>query len=289
MGIRRTFRRFRKFYKRIILLLILLSLVYTQAEYQVSTIPSSARELSFHNGFSALEQNISESSKTSLSYLQYPSQINLLNYSHNQFNLILLNYGTLENKIDNEIINQFSAYECIATYNFSKNIFDLFKLELSAGGLYSKIEEYTSSALLANIKIKTRINNILVAFSVENAGFVLQSYSNHHLKLPLKSQFSIIKNLNNTETYLGYDNIYNFNTDKVEHIICIQTEINNYISLRLSNSNYRNDLLIDNYNTDFYYGVALGISIKTNKNSKLDIGISSLGPAGYIYGLTINF
>jgi len=288
MGTRRTIRRFRKAYKRIIIVLSAISLVFSQAEYQVATIPRCATTLSFHNGFSALNHT-SENSVTSLSYLQYPSQINLLNYSHKKFNLIFLDYGTFENKIDNNIINQFNAYECILTFNFNKKIFDLFNLELYAGGLYSKIEKYSSSALLANIKIKTQIDNIYASFSISNVGIIIQSYTKHNLKLPLKSQFSIIKKLKNNQTYLGYDNVYNFNTDKVEHIISIQTDINNNINLKLSNSNYRNELLIDNYNSDFYYGFALGVSIKTNNNSKFDIGICSLGPAGYIYGLTINF
>ena len=89
--------------------------------------------------------------------------------------------------------------------------------------------------------------------------------------------------------YFGYDNIYNFNTDKVEHIISIEGEINSNLQFRISNSSYRRKLLIDNYNSDFFYGIALGLTINTNKNSSYDLGISSLGSAGYIYGVTINY
>ena len=288
MGVRRTIRRLRKSHKPIIIFLSVITFIFSQAEYQVATIPHSASELSLHNSLESINQKQNKLN-TSLSFLQYPSQINLLNYSYNKLNLILLDYGTLKDKLDNEIFNAFNAYECIIKYNFNRNILDLFKLGGSIGGLFSKIETYSSYALLSNIQVNKLIDNSQISFALENIGFVIKSYTNNNLKLPLRSQLSITKKLKHHETSFGYNNIYNFNTDIIEHIISIQTNINDNVNLRLSNSNYRNNLLIDNYNSDFYYGLALGVSVQSKNKSIFDIGICNLGPSGYIYGLTINF
>ena len=71
--------------------------------------------------------------------------------------------------------------------------------------------------------------------------------------------------------------------------MCLQIKINQSINLRLSNTNYREMLLINNSNKNFTYGFSAGISIISQKNSIFDMAISSLGSGGYIYGITMHF
>ena len=287
MGIRRKIRRFRKVYKQIILI-FLVSFIFSQAEYQITSIPHNSKQLALHNGLNAL-YGIDNINNNSASLLHYPSQIKLLSYNSQKFNFSFLDYGILENKIDNQIINSFSAYECLIQYSLQKTINDLFKINLLSGFLISKIGTYSSNALITNININTKIENTYLLLSLNNLGIVLDNYTNHSIKLPSFSQFSIVKAFNNDLVYFGYDHIYNFNTDKNEHIISLRSEINNNLLLRLSGSSYRKEMLVDDFNNDFYYGMAVGLTIKTNKKSTFDIGICSLGTAGYLYGITINY
>ena len=288
MGIRRNTRRFRKLNKLIFIFCYLISFVLAQAEYQITTIPMNAKKLSLHNGHLALD-NLSDNKSSSLTFLYYPADIKLLNYSFNQYEFSVLDYGKLEDKIDNQIFNSFNAYECLIRYNYEKKIKDLFFMNLSNGIILSNLGNYSSSAVIMDFDFKTKIDKTYLLFSMNNIGFILDSYTDQNMRLPIFSQFSLIKEFEDYSIYFGYDNIYNFNTDKAEHIISIEGKINSNLQFRISNSSYRRKLLFDNYNSDFFYGIALGLTINTNKNSSYDLGISSLGSAGYIYGVTINY
>ena len=300
MGNRRTIRRIRKNTQRLVLIIFILSCVWGQSEYQILMIPNNSFKLSVHNGLDALDlkkefkdSTISNTSNNNyiLSYLQYPSQINLVNFSYKRLTLKLLNYGLFEDKIDNYLINSFYSYEYLIQYNFHREIFNMANMDISLGCLYSNIASYSSSAVISNIKFDTYVKQkkVDLAISIKNIGIILDSYTRYNQQLPLSLHFSIIKHIDQPRVYVGYDLIYNHNINDLEQIISIQADINQLIKLRCSTTNYKNDLMIVNSNKDLFYGLAFGISIETEKISLIDIGISSLGAAGYIYGLTINF
>jgi len=239
--------------------------------------------LSTHNGF----ENINTNQRYIVSYLQYPSQINLLNLHYNKINISILDYGLFEDKIDNITNNTFYSYEGLINYNFNQNIFHLFSLNTSMGGVVSKIGPYTSIALLSDLHFKTTIpvSNIKIGFSLKNLGIILKEYTDYKQKLPTKTQFYIIKKINeNIE--MGYNIDYYFYTDNIKHILLFQTQINDSIHFRLSNTNYSKELF---YNNEIVNGLALGLSIKTQKKTKYDFSIASLGVGGYIYGITMQF
>ncbi len=256
--------------------------------------------LSVHNGFGAFDNhhNFQDSTTNNirnknyvLSYLQYPSQINLLNLSYKNFDFRLLNYGLFEDKIGNNLNNSFYSYEYLIKYQFYKKILEIANLNISFGGIYSKIESYTSSALVTDIKCYTHLKQSKINFAllIKNLGIILDSYTTYYQKLPFAIQFSLLKYMNQPQIYVGYDVIHNYNTKNLEHIISLQASINKFIKLRFSTTNYRNNLMVAHSNKDLFYGFAFGIAIETEKQSLIDIGISSLGAAGYVYGLTINF
>lgn len=294
MGNRRTIRRFRAI---ISLVLAIPAFNFSQSEYQIISIPNSIISLASHNGFDALKKNSHfhtnlesiVSNDKSFSLLCFPAQINFLNYSNDNFNISILNYGIFQDQIDNEILNQFTSYEVMAKINFQNSIRSLLNIEYSIGGLYSKIDNYNSSILISDLKINNQINNYNISFSLKNIGIILDDYTNRATKIPLKSQFSIIKSNKNNTSYFGYDMVYHFNFNNIEHIICFYTNISDNIDITFSGSSYSKQLRLDDFNDDLLYGIGFGINIKTKYNNKIDIGMSSLGSAGSIYGLTYNF
>jgi len=294
MGNRREIRRFRAI---ISLVLAIPAFSFSQSEYQVISIPNNIISLSFHNGFDALKKNSHfdinlesiNSNDKSFSLLCFPAQINFLNYSNNNVNFSFLDYGTFQDQIDNEILNQFTSYEVTAKIYFHSIIRNLLNIEYSISGLYSKIENYTSSIITSDLKIHNQINNYNISFSLKNIGIILENYTNNSTEIPLKLQFSLIKSNKNNTSYFGYDMIYHFNFNNIEHIICFYTNISDNINIMFSGSSYSKQLRLDDFNNDLLYGVGFGINIKNKYNKKIDMGISSLGSAGYIYGLTYNF
>lgn len=303
MGNRRKIRRFRLIFNSVLIIPIL---IFSQAEYQIQSIPNNVESVAFHNGFDALKKHNCyyintdpmDDSNTSISLVRFPAGINLLNYTNNysqnnnnlvHYSLSFMDYGTFQNKIDDQIIDEFTSYELMANYFFTKSITRLWYLEYSLGGLYSQIDTYNSSLISSNIKFYSQINNYNISFSINNIGIILKSYTSNSIKTPLKGQFSIIKINKNKNLILGYDIVYHFNFNNIQHIIGLYTNINENVNIMVSTSNYRKYLRVDNLNNDLLYGLGLGINIITNNKSKIDLGISSLGSAGHIFGLTFNF
>jgi len=281
MGIRRAIRKLRR-YRYQLILIINLGFIFAQAEYQIITIPKNALQLSTHNGF----ENI-RSDKHLVSFLQYPAQINLLNVQYKKIDISILNYGLLEDRINNIINNQFRSYEGVINYNFNKNIFNFFNLYSSFGSLVSKIDTYTSIALITNINLQTTIpaSNIKLGIKLKNVGIILKNYTNYKQNLPLTSQLYIIKKINQNIN-IGYHLDYYHYIKNSNHIFLTEFEINEFIQIRFSNTTYSKQLY---YNNKFINGLALGLSITTQKKYKYDFSLSSLGIGGYIYGITMQF
>ena len=79
--------------------------------------------------------------------------------------------------------------------------------------------------------------------------------------------------------------IYHENIQESEHILCFKFPFSKVLNLTISSSNFRDDLLVEDMKEDWFYGVGGGVNINS-KNILADIGISSLGSAGFIYGIS---
>ena len=288
--IRRTVRYFRRRLNRQILSYCLfVSFGLAQAEYQIITIPQNSLMLSNHNGLSGYVDNNNPKKIYSFNIIKFPSNINYFKLHYKKTSFSILDFGTLEDKINNQVFNRFNAYEANFQYNSNKTIFNKFLLSYTFGGIYSKIENISSIAVAANIKINTRMpqEKIYFALSINNIGKVLKEYTIKQMNLPLNIQLGIAYKLQQTSILLGYDLIYHDNFESYEHIACLQFPIGDVININLSFSNLRKALLIDNYKDDWFYGIGGGITI-TSKIINTNIGIASLGPAGFIYGISLN-
>ena len=56
--------------------------------------------------------------------------------------------------------------------------------------------------------------------------------------------------------------------------------------INLSNTSYRKNLSSSNFENDWFYGLGLGLSIKSS-TIKANIGMNNLGDAGFVYGISI--
>ena len=92
-----------------IILLIWFSPILSNSNFEILNLPQNiyaftVNEYSFNDN---LNDNI-----YSLSFSKYPANISLLNFSYNKkFIFSFLDYGILNNQIDNDILNSFSSYE----------------------------------------------------------------------------------------------------------------------------------------------------------------------------------
>ena len=68
----------------------------------------------------------------------------------------------------------------------------------------------------------------------------------------------------------------------------MQLAIVESINFRISASNFRNNLLTGDIKRDWFYGFGYGLSINSDKIIS-DIGVSSLGDAGFVYAISIDY
>tara|TARA_B110000263_G_scaffold83298_1_gene72899 strand:+ start:994 stop:1587 length:594 start_codon:yes stop_codon:yes gene_type:complete len=196
-----------------------------------------------------------------------------------------LNYGLLEDSIDNNIINSFHSYEYLVEYRLV-NLDEYFIS--SIGFVYSQIETYKSDAILFNIKKKFKIKKLEASLSLDNLGVILNSYTSSKQDSPYMIQFSLNNILLDKGSNLGYDLVYNNYLSSPLHIISFSKEFSDYLKFRISNStNYKKLKIYDDYK-DYLYGFSIGFTLYTDTNTVIDIGFLNLGPAGYVYGITLN-
>tara|TARA_B110001454_G_scaffold147353_1_gene136812 strand:- start:5065 stop:5658 length:594 start_codon:yes stop_codon:yes gene_type:complete len=196
-----------------------------------------------------------------------------------------LNYGLLEDSIDNNIINSFHSYEYLVEYRLV-NLDEYFIS--SIGFVYSQIETYKSDAILFNIKKKFKIKKLDASLSLDNLGIILNSYTSNKQDSPYMIQFSLNNILLDKGSNLGYDLVYNNYLSSPLHIISFSKEFSDYLKFRISNStNYKKLKIYDDYK-DYLYGFSIGFTLYTDTNTVIDIGFLNLGPAGYVYGITLN-
>ena len=169
-----------------------------------------------------------------------------------------------------------------------KNIINKFLFNANIGISYSKISILNSCAIISNFKLSSSIpeSNINFAALINNLGFVLNDYTNKKTILPLNFQGGILYKLYQTSIMLSYDLIYQYHSEDSQHIASIQIPIGQNIKINFSSSSFRNELLIGDYQYDWFYGLGCGLSIQS-KNITTNISVSNLGAAGFIYGMSL--
>ena len=271
-----------------ILFLLFLAISIAQTEFQISSIAENSFALANHKGLSAIQTvNKKSDDNINLSTIFFPSSINYLHTKYKKYSFSILDYGEIKNQIHNDIIDVFNAYEIELKYHYKKNIINKFLINFNSGFIYSQISNYNSSALVTDIKISFN-EKYPMAISFNNLGIIINSYTAQTQKLPLEFQFGIAKYFNNSNIIVGYDVLYRNNIKDLEHILCFNMPVKKNIHLKLSWSSFRKNLITDTIMTNWMYGLGGGIGLHTKK-LLADIGISSLGPAGLVYGISFTY
>ena len=290
MEIRRGTRAIRKHRRKIkiyCMQLLFLSALIAQGEFQIRTLPSNAKMVANHNGFSAYIDIEKANKSYNINFIQYPADINFQSFKYNNMSISILNYGEFTDQIDDEVFYKFNAYELDFTYYYKKKILKKFLVSGSGSFVYSKIDYYNSYGLAANVKLTTTLNNLNMSFGLNNLGIILDSYSLRDNSFPLNYQFGILYTLSNTATQFGFDILYHTKIKLHEYIYGLNFSLGKFIAIRLSSNNLKEQLLIGNYRKDWFYGLNYGISFNT-KQINTDIGVSSLGPAGFVYAISVS-
>ena len=274
--------------------ILLSSLLIGQSQYQILGLADNALQISSNNGFSGLTDFNSTSNPASLtsgnsqsySFIYYPSNIKFANFRIMNISVSILNYGTLEDKLDNISNNIFSANEYLLKYNYNKTFKKNLRLGISIGGYYSQIDTYNSYGVISTLGLNNFFENINlgIGFTVENVGFILKNYTNTAVSLPSRYSFNLVYKFK--QIMLGWKLINYLNINNTEYIMSFQFEVYENIFLNLGGSSYRNKLVIHN-DYKYLYGMSCGIGFKVD-NIEVNLGIKNLGISGNVFGVTVN-
>ena len=279
-----------------IIVLFSISSIFCQSEYQILSISKNIFELSTNGASLAItnENNLTNPASFKsgfnhygFSLINFPSQIKLYNCRIKNYSLSVLDFGTLKDQIDDIVYKTFSSQEILLKYYYNYKVRNL-TIGISIGGFNSNIHTYNASGLIFSSGFIGNYDKINSSFglSVENLGYIFKSYTSYHLPTPLLYRFSF--NHRRKSFIIGYEWIYTKRIKDFQHIICFEFEITNRIKLRLSDSNYLNDLQVDNNDYNFLSGMAIGFDLKLD-SINLNFGFKNLGVAGPIYGISITF
>tara|TARA_B100000029_G_C17475431_1_gene923552 strand:+ start:69 stop:890 length:822 start_codon:yes stop_codon:yes gene_type:complete len=270
--------------------------MFSQSEYQILSISKNVFELSNNGASFAMpnENNLTNPASFKIGYnhygfsmINFPSQIKLYNCRIKNYSLSVLDFGTLKDQIDNVVYKTFSAQEILLKYFYNYKVRNL-TLGISIGAFNSNIHTYNASGLVTSAGFIGNYKKINSSFglSIENLGYIFKSYTSYHLPIPLLYRFSF--HHQRKSFIIGYEWIYTKSSKEFQHILCFEFQITNKIKLRFSDSNYLNNLQVENYDYNFLSGMGLGFDLKLN-NINLNFGFKNLGIAGPIYGISINF
>ena len=272
-----------------ILIFFVFSLTYCQSEFQILTIPNEVSHLS-SNGIkneTLLNNKIKQDYKYSFNVIQYPASIRLYNFTTNKYYLSFLDYGLLEDRINDTLYKTFSAYEITGQFFIEKKIRNSI-VKFKFGFLNSKIYNYSAFAQSNSILLKSMFKkyDISIGLSIENFGILFKSYTAYNQKLPLQYRFSLNKIFKSFE--VSYDLHYQKYFDEFQNILCLKFYPNNKLSFQISNSSNYSDLSYRDNKYHFLSGFGLGIEIYL-KDTILKLGIQNLGSAGTAFGTSISF
>ena len=272
-------------FKKHFILLILLKVLFSQAEYQILSIPHNVIQLSSNKVFNNSQTDL-YNKEYSFNLIHYPADIMLYNFYTDNYSISFLDYGLFKNQIQDIIYESFSAYEVMANYYYNRQVRNS-NINFSFGIFQSNIDSYSSFGLSNSIGISsTYRKNIILTINIENFGYILKSYTAYNQKLPLKYRISL--NVPIRKLVLGYDISYLKFDQEFQHTICLQFMPSDKLTIRLSTNNNYKDLWLEDNIYNFISGMGFGLDIKLKKTS-ISLGFLNLGIAGNIYGTSINF
>ena len=274
-----------------IFLIIIFNIIYSNINYEIIHLPKNIYSLNSNSGvIKQIKNHRIQKHSYSMSFLQYPANISLFNFStQNNLYFSMLDYGILENKINDEVFNSFKSYELLVGYNFLKEQKNYF-FNISPNIVYSKINAFSSTALFTDLAFLFHDTNHKIYFSasIKNIGILLDSFTENTEYMPIKYHIGISKELDERDLNLAFDVIYYEVFDKLNYSISLDKKINQKFLLLLNLNSNRNNLNTNNLFNNIFSGFSGALIIKESFFN-IGLGISALGPAGNLYCLSFEF
>ena len=268
-----------------IILLIWFSPILSNSNFEILNLPQNiyaftVNEYSFNDN---LNDNI-----YSLSFSKYPANISLLNFSYNKkFIFSFLDYGILNNQIDNDILNSFSSYEFFLEYIFKRNIKN-YTLLIKPNIVHSKIDFLTSTAVFCNLSFLYNDNDLSLAANIENMGYIINDYISNDNFLNMHYTISGLKRFPLKNLELGFNLNYYKSFNNLQYSFSINKKISDKVLLLFDYSSIKRSLNSNHIFTNIFAGMSAGL-IMINKDYNIGLGIKSLSDAGYSYCLSFDF
>ena len=291
-----------------LLLLLLVVLVHAQATYQILNMAYNAKQLSMSQSGSSLADGAffhnpssMETANQSLgfSYHRYPADISLENlyysfmFKGHLFNTYVtkLDFGTLE---DGKTLETFTAKDMVLGIAYKNQFRNRISYGVSIEYLYSTIENYYSDLFSLSLGFRSRFidNRLGLGLSIENLCYILTGYTNYRNQLPAQYRLSTYYKLQYLKGLIALDVYKNIDKGNLHYVVGFEYAFNQTTFVRIGTGKYRLGLLTfkeeDFYKELLLYGFSYGFGFRVNRYN-IDLAIQSLGAAGYVMGLSLNY
>jgi len=270
---------------KIILTIIIINFLYSQANYQILNSAASFDEI--------FKNHKIEDEEYSFFHTSYPAQIDSYSFSVSlnriinkqrydfYLNFQSLDYGTIVDNISNYT---FTANENLAqiltAYNINQNLRYMF----GVGFINSKIDQYSSNAVIIEALISYQFSNNIINAKLENYGMVLNKYTSSNIDLPSLISISYNKNLNPITIIMNYE--YDLSLNEDLYSIASNFNIKNNLNLYVGFNSNKKSLIYGDYIDELLSGIRFGMSFKFS-DYMFYIASQNMGAAGYSNSISI--
>ena len=270
---------------KIVLMIMTISCIFSQANYQILSTASNFKDIFEIDDF---YDNYHYSIFNSL----FPNDIDLFTFTISakktkNYNLFVtlknLDYGEFTNSENNY---NFNAKESLIKLSILKKNTIAKKIMLNLSYLKSTIDIYQSDAISADLLASFKMwRNHYFNIAFKNFGGIINSYSDTNIKLPSTFNFSYSFQNKNFPVFLftTYKRRIDLKQENIQ--VTIKLNINEKLSLYLSNRNDKSDLFFGDYIDKMIAGTNIGITY-FNNNNDLNLAFQNLGAAGYITSIS---
>ena len=276
--------------------------LFGSGSYEILSFSQDARSLSLHNAASAYDGPFLRNNPAALSidsegmiysYLLFPAgihsiEIQKLMVENNRIHvnkISFISYGAI---IDSKTDEKTSAFDILLEMGYKRPLENIASIGLSGGYLFSSIAGYYSQILYTNIGIRSRMmrKRVGVGFSLENAGFILTSYTDVKEPIPVIFRSSCYYKPRYLSAIISVDIINNLDRNSTELSGGLEFNPGKRLTIRLGCSNQRRGFITGDFSSDLLAAVSGGAGFQFKK-IYLDVGFMNLGAAGYVVGFSI--
>ena len=258
---------------------IIISFLFSQANYQILNSPSSFNEIFKNNKIEDINYGVFHTS--------YPAQIDsysILASLNNifkedkynfYFNFQSLDYGIIKDNITNY---SFTANENVIKIIMVYEIDDNVKSMLNFGFLDSDIDQYNSNALFIDGAVSYQFLDNIINLKIKNWGNITKKYTDSNIELPSIVSLSYTRKFKPLEIIMNYE--YDINLKEDLYSIASKFNINNNLRLYLGANSNKKNIIYGNYIEELISGIRMGLSFEYS-DYIFYLAVQNMGAAGY--------